>query len=246
MPYTKVNFVDGVTALNAANLGKIDDAISLLDADVPNVVNGQWLKGVGGAAVWSPITPADIAGYPADGTKVLHGDGSWAKSGLIYDSVDAGLALPAATTGAIAIPAGFKHLRFELFVRSDNDALQNTYFRCNSDAGANYSVEYLQAAVATAPGSAFAVAQAQGYLGPILPAGADAGSFNGITGEILNYGSANQKVFHARNFQQASVTDLVLFIIAGGYKGAAVNTITFYPAAGNFVAGSRITVYGDR
>ena len=27
---------------------------------VPPVVNGQWLKGVGGAAVWSPITPADV------------------------------------------------------------------------------------------------------------------------------------------------------------------------------------------
>lgn len=29
-------------------------------ATVPAVVNGQWLKGVGGAAVWSAITPADV------------------------------------------------------------------------------------------------------------------------------------------------------------------------------------------
>lgn len=27
---------------------------------VPTVVNGQWLKGVGGAAVWSPLNPAEI------------------------------------------------------------------------------------------------------------------------------------------------------------------------------------------
>ena len=40
-------------------------------------VNGQWNKGVGGAAVWAAITPADIAGYPADGTKYLAGNGTW-------------------------------------------------------------------------------------------------------------------------------------------------------------------------
>jgi hypothetical protein len=27
---------------------------------IPPVVNGQWLKGVGGAAVWAAITPADV------------------------------------------------------------------------------------------------------------------------------------------------------------------------------------------
>ena len=29
---------------------------------VPPVVNGQWLRGAGGAAVWSPITPVDVVG----------------------------------------------------------------------------------------------------------------------------------------------------------------------------------------
>jgi hypothetical protein len=33
-----------------------------LEGGLPPVVNGQWLKGVGGAAVWSAITPADIPG----------------------------------------------------------------------------------------------------------------------------------------------------------------------------------------
>jgi len=35
-------------------------------AGIPTpVVNGQWVKGVGGAAVWAAIAPSDIAGYPA-------------------------------------------------------------------------------------------------------------------------------------------------------------------------------------
>jgi hypothetical protein len=31
---------------------------------IPPVVNGQWLKGVAGGMVWSPITPADVANIP--------------------------------------------------------------------------------------------------------------------------------------------------------------------------------------
>lgn len=48
-----------------------------LQSAIPPVVNGQWVKGVGGAAVWSAITPADISGYPADARKALLGDGTW-------------------------------------------------------------------------------------------------------------------------------------------------------------------------
>lgn len=41
------------------------------------VVNGQWLKGSGGAVIWSPITPADISGYPNNRGQALRGDGQW-------------------------------------------------------------------------------------------------------------------------------------------------------------------------
>jgi len=42
------------------------------------VVNGQWIKGVGGAAVWSAIAPADLGSGSPDATKYLRGDGAWA------------------------------------------------------------------------------------------------------------------------------------------------------------------------
>jgi len=51
------------------------------------VTNGQWIKGVGGAAVWAAIGTADLptgipasnlAGYPSNTTTFLRGDGSWA------------------------------------------------------------------------------------------------------------------------------------------------------------------------
>ena len=93
-------YVDGTTPLNAANMNALQQKVekaaangyASLDATgkVPAaqlpaavtgiplpVVNGQWIKGVGGAAVWQPIAYADLPGYPADATKFLRGDGSW-------------------------------------------------------------------------------------------------------------------------------------------------------------------------
>jgi hypothetical protein len=77
-------FVDGVTPLDAAHLNALQaksekaaaSGYASLDATgkvpvaqlpayptgIPPVVNGQWLKGQGGAAVWSAIASADISG----------------------------------------------------------------------------------------------------------------------------------------------------------------------------------------
>ena len=75
--YVPTDWVDNVTPVDEARMdhieGQIDlhaDAINTLDTrlaaeeampDVPTVVNGQWIKGVGGAMVWSAITIADVA-----------------------------------------------------------------------------------------------------------------------------------------------------------------------------------------
>ena len=71
MSYVPLDWVDGTTPVNAANLEHmeqgIDQAHDRLDAletetDIPQpVVNGQWLKGTGGSVVWSGITAADVA-----------------------------------------------------------------------------------------------------------------------------------------------------------------------------------------
>ena len=79
--YTPTTFTDGVTPINSANqtppetaLAAHATAINALDVrvvaeeaqpDIPAVVNGQWIKGVGGAAVWTAITQADVSGLSA-------------------------------------------------------------------------------------------------------------------------------------------------------------------------------------
>jgi hypothetical protein len=52
------------------------------------VVNGQWIKGVGGAAVWQPINPGDVAGLCLSGTHAARPAASAANAGAIYKATD--------------------------------------------------------------------------------------------------------------------------------------------------------------
>lgn len=78
-PYVKQTWTDSVTPVDGSHMSHIEDGVFNADANattalarvqVPAVVNGQWLKGVGGAAVWSTITPADV-GLPKITTGTL-------------------------------------------------------------------------------------------------------------------------------------------------------------------------------
>ena len=78
-------YVDGSTPLDAAHMNALQQKVekgitngyasldsggkvpvAQLPANTPAspVVNGQWVKGVGGAAVWAAITPQDVANIP--------------------------------------------------------------------------------------------------------------------------------------------------------------------------------------
>jgi len=72
MVYTPTNWVEGVTALGPTNMNKIETELAALDGrvTVPTVVNGQWLKGVGGAAVWTALAPADLPAMVGYGTSL--------------------------------------------------------------------------------------------------------------------------------------------------------------------------------
>jgi hypothetical protein len=63
-PYVRTTWVDNTTLVDASKMNNIETELVMLDARVPAVVNGQWLKGVGGAVVWAPITADDIVGSP--------------------------------------------------------------------------------------------------------------------------------------------------------------------------------------
>ena len=77
--YTPTDWVDNVTPVNASNMDKLEGGVdanaAAIDANtaaiatinakpqIPTpVVNGQWIKGSGGALVWSAVVIADVTG----------------------------------------------------------------------------------------------------------------------------------------------------------------------------------------
>lgn len=73
MPYVQQGWTDNVTPVDAAHMLHIEAGIAAVEAEIPAaprllptpVVNGQWVKGSGGAAVWAPITFADLPTFAA-------------------------------------------------------------------------------------------------------------------------------------------------------------------------------------
>jgi hypothetical protein len=61
---------------------------TIVESGLPEpVVNGQWIKGSGGAAIWSAITVADVAGVEAQANKgVANGYASLDSSGKVPTS----------------------------------------------------------------------------------------------------------------------------------------------------------------
>jgi hypothetical protein len=101
MAYTPTSWVDNVTPVNAANLNKIETGVDQAhDALLPlPVVNGQWIKGSGGAAIWSAIAQADVTGLPAALTGKIDATIVDAKGDLIGASAaDTPVRVPAGAT----------------------------------------------------------------------------------------------------------------------------------------------------
>jgi len=106
--YVPTDWQDNVTPVDEAHMDKIDteidrhaDGINNLDGRlvtvegrpvVPAVVNGSWIKGVGGAMVWSTITQADVSGLSAALTAKQDASAKGQANG--YASLDSGGKVP--------------------------------------------------------------------------------------------------------------------------------------------------------
>lgn len=164
--------------------------------------------------------------------------------GSIFDSTLGG---SAATIDITSIVATYAHLLVVVYARGDT-ALVNTNIvvRFNGDAGANYDYQQLQGSAATvASGEIFAATVA---IAGVMPAnGASANLFNSGLIFIPHYaGSSNNKVALSLSSSKGgtSTTNMAVNLAAGFWRSsAAINRVTLIPNAGNFVAGTRATIY---
>jgi len=165
--------------------------------------------------------------------------------GMVFDST-AGGAVASFDTGAI-IPAGYAHLRVVLQARGDTAAVgTNLLVRFNNDSGANYDIQY-HVGQASAAAAAESFAGTSGYIGSMAAASAPASVSGQAEMIIANYaGTTFQKTYLSQSATKTGTTTGLMFAyhISGFWRStSAINRITVFPAAGNFVAGHRMTVY---
>lgn len=165
-------------------------------------------------------------------------------SGSVFDST---LSVAAATidTGAV-LPTTYGDLEVTLYARGDTAATSTTLaLRLNHDSAANYNAQILQTNNATLTGSGAASATSL-TIGSMPAATAPANAFGMAVVTVASYGlTTNFKTMLGQNYYEIADTGAgqVMYQLAGMWKAAAaVTRVEVICGAGNFAAGSRLTV----
>lgn len=204
------------------------------------------------------ISPSKINGFPNAISSFLRGDGAWSGIGatLLWDSVAAGVSLPAATVATPSLDQTFKHLFIIWTARSSAAALAaNIYARINGDStAADYNSQFMRSSAAGQSDNEQLGAQGGIYLGDCAAANS-AGSSGGLgVFWIPSYAATTNRKQLLGLFstveQASNATSGFLEngVVSGWWNTTltAITTLTFLLNSGNFnsSADSRFSVYG--
>jgi hypothetical protein len=177
-----------------------------------------------------------------------HG-GSSSGGGALTQLFDSTLGVAGTTfdTGAGGIAAGYNHLLVIFLLRTTEAAVFSTpWLRFNGDSAANY--DYM---VARCIGVTFASGGSGGAVaGGIIPcAGANNAASAFASGQVTIAGyaqtTAHKAAYAETTWSDGTNTNSTWYTTGSRWKNtAAITQLTIVTNTGNFVAGSRVTVYG--
>lgn len=181
---------------------------------------------------WVPLGAAPATPAPAGITQLF----------------DVTLGAAAASISIPSIPQTYAHLKLMGLLRGDAAALHNDLrIQFSGDTGANYDAQNSQA-FSTSVSAAANLTQTAMVFGNAVVAGtATAGRFTALDLTIPHYTSViGTKTLIGTLLRSQTVADMVLYGIAGTWRtaNAPVTSLLASLSAGNFVAGSRLTLYG--
>lgn len=144
----------------------------------------------------------------------------------------------------------YKHLQIRAVARSDAgiDATFNTTLRFNGDSGSNYSYHYLGVESLSSPFSSNASSRTSILLNDWLPLGnTTANVFGALVMDVLDFANTNKYKTIRRFSGVAGITQPDLMFSSGLWQSnVAISSFVIASSAGNFVAGSRFSLYGVR
>jgi hypothetical protein len=147
-----------------------------------------------------------------------------------------------------SIPTDYAHLLLNIFIRSDKAAVTDTLFlRLNGDSGANY--QYIGAQQKASAITYFeGIAASGAFVGDVPAASAPANSFCGFTSSVFRAQGATFKSIQTDGTTMAGLTTGLIYSYscAGVWLSTAViNSLTLVLGAGNIVANSYVSLYGE-
>ncbi len=166
--------------------------------------------------------------------------------GAIYDTT---LGSAAANIDVSGIVDDYAHLLLVFSGRSDAAALSAAVgLRFNNDSAANYDQQYYT--MRTSPGNVVTAATTSINCAQVTAASDTAGAVGVSEIIVPNYaGTTLRKAIAWRGWAKettdGTTTGYESMVGGGEWRStAAVTRITLTPSAGNFIAGTRLTIYG--
>ena len=169
-------------------------------------------------------------------------------AGALVSIYDETLVADAASFDVQGIPQAYKHLKILFQGRGTQAAVNISLLaRFNNDSGGNYDQQEVSGNSAAA-GFAATVAQTSGRVGYAAAASGSASRTGSFEMTVFNYtGTAfhKQAVSHNEAIWGTAAADAQVGTLGFSWRDtAAVNRFTLLPSAANFLAGSRLTIYG--
>lgn len=178
------------------------------------------------------------------------GTASQVSAGLVkLDSITLGVlaaSIGFPTSGSGAIAAGYSRLLVTGVLRGDNAGADiDVHCRINGDAGAgNYKWQRVQGSAAAAGAAADGGADTSWQIGFCPAAAAPVSEVMPLEMWLPNPQTGGRAAFLAHSFEWNGVAEF-MFAHGGSHELAGViATLLFFPAAGNFVPGSTLSLYG--
>lgn len=221
--------------------------------DIPAAMaSGEAVVWNGAAWVRSSVTRIGVSslgsGVPSS-SNFLRGDGTWAATSgamvQLYDNTASGaIASWDVSTGL----SGYNHLKIVLLARGDTAATSvAVQLRLNNDSAANYASQVMRgvAAGVTAGETNSATSMQIATVSAATATASHPGTYD-IT--IAHYGGTTffKHVHSHGGWSQALTTSTRASETNEGVwaSTSAITRITLFPASGNFIAGSRLSIYG--